>query len=196
MTGELRPPHGLVRFALDPAGVVTPDLGAKLPGRGAWVSSTREAVIAAAAKGLFARAFRAEARLASGLTPAGLADLVEAGLAGRALAALGLARRAGKAVAGFEKMRIALKDARIGVLVIASDAAADGADKLTRLAGSAPRVMAFDSAALSRALGIDGVVYAGLAACLEAERFLREVERLSGFRATFGSVGEAVEKVA
>lgn len=185
-----------MRFALDPAGVVTPDLGGKLPGRGAWVSSTREAVAAAAAKGLFSRAFKAEAHLAAGLTPASLADIVEEGLAGRALAALGLARRAGEAVAGFEKLRIALKAGRIGVLVIASDAAADGADKLMRLAGSAPRVTAFASAALSHALGVDSVVYAGLATGPAAERFLREVERLSGFRTAFGPVGGAVERVA
>jgi hypothetical protein len=122
--------------------------------------------------------------------------MVEEGLAGRALAALGLARRAGEVVAGFEKLRIALKAGRICVLVIASDAAADGADKLTRLAGSAPNVTAFASAELSRALGVDGVVYAGLSAGSCAERFLREVRRLSGFRTAFGPVRDTAEVVA
>jgi predicted RNA-binding protein YlxR (DUF448 family) len=87
----------LVRFVAGPDGVVVPDLARKLPGRGIWVAATREAVQAAAKKGLFARA--AKARL---VAPPDLADQVETLLHGRLLSALGLARKAGDLTFGFE----------------------------------------------------------------------------------------------
>ncbi len=170
-----------MRFVLDPEGCVTADLAAKLPGRGAWVLATREAVEKAAAKGLFARAFKAPAKLAGG----SLADTVEAGLEARALAALGLARRAGKAVAGFDQVRGALKERRASVLLTAAEAGEDGAGKLAGLAGSLPVIRAFSAAAQSAALGKDGVVHAAVLAGPEAERLLREARRLDGFRRVF-----------
>jgi len=194
-TGELSAPERLVRFALDPNGVVTPDLGRELPGRGAWVMASPEAIIAAAAKGHFSRAFKSKAVLADGLTPEGLAAGVERGLEARALSALGLARRTGALVAGFEKARAALLKGRPGALVTASDAGADGAEKLARLAGEAPIVRAFSSEALSRALGLEGVVHAVLADGPEAARFLREAARLEGFRPVF-AVKAAAEGAA
>lgn len=192
MTGELHPPQRLIRFALDPDGVVTPDLGAELPGRGAWVTAARSMVIAAAKRGHFNRAFKAEARLPAGVSPEAFADAVECGLAARSLAALGLARRAGAGVAGFEKVEAALKGAGAGVLVIAADAAADGTDKLIRLAGTAPVIRAFDARELARAIGCEGVVYAALRTGREAARTLRELDRLSGFRTVYGGAGEAI----
>ena len=43
-TRTRRPASELIRFALAPDGTVTPDLARKLPGRGVWVTATREAV--------------------------------------------------------------------------------------------------------------------------------------------------------
>ncbi len=175
-----------MRFVLDPQGRVTADLAAKLPGRGAWVAATREAVEKAAAKGLFARAFKAPAKLPE----ESLAGLVEAGLEARALAALGLARRAGKAVAGFDQTRAALKERRAAVLLTAADAGEDGAGKLAALAKDAPVIRAFSVAAQSAALGKDGVVHAAALAGPEAERLLREARRLAGFRFVFAGRSE------
>lgn len=170
---------------LDPEGRVTPDLAAKLPGRGAWVAASRDAVEKAAAKGLFARAFKAPAKLPDAVGPEGFADVVEAGLEARALAALGLARRAGKAVAGFDQARDALKSRRAAALLTALEAGADGAGKLQSLAGEALVIEAFSVAAQSAALGKEGVVHAVLIAGPEADRVLREARRLNGFRRVF-----------
>ena len=178
-----------MRFALAPDGVVTPDLGAKLPGRGAWVAATKAAIVAAAAKGHFARAFKVPARLSEGATPEDLADAVMAGLEGRALAALGLARRAGKVVAGFEKTKAALKEASVAVLLTASDAGADGALKLKRLAAGLPLVAAFTARAQGDALGREAVTHAALLTGAEATRFLREIDRLAGFRPVYADMG-------
>ncbi len=107
VTGEVQPKAGLIRFVVSPEGVVVPDLAGKLPGRGIWVTADRAAIEKAAAKGLFARAAR------TGVTvPESLADLVEAGLARRVVDLISLARKAGLAVAGFEKVKGWLADGK------------------------------------------------------------------------------------
>src|ERR1700752_3292634 len=87
VSGETLPEGRLMRFAVDPEGQVVPDVDAKLPGRGMWVSAERKA-IERAAKGLFSRA-AGEAVKAD----AGLASRTEARLVERILSHLGLARR-------------------------------------------------------------------------------------------------------
>ncbi len=184
-TGETRAPEALLRFALSPEGVVTPDLATKLPGRGAWVAAQREAVVLAAAKGHFARAFKRPARLPDGMTPEGLADAVMHGLEERALSALGLARRAGKVVVGFEQTKSALKDGAAAILLTASDAGADGAAKLQRLADGRPHVSACGAQAQGDALGRESVTHGALVEGAEATRFLRDIDRLAGFRPVY-----------
>lgn len=176
-SGGASPPAGLIRFVLDPSSVVTPDLAERLPGRGAWVSADKDALTRAIEKGLFARAFKARAE-----APTGLVETVAALLEKRALDALGLARREGFAVAGFDQVKDALSTGRAAALLTASDAAEDGADKLARAAGAAPRFRVFTTAALSAALGKEGVRHAAVLKGAAAERFLREARRLSGFR--------------
>lgn len=171
-----------MRFVLNPEGVIVPDLGEKLPGRGAWVSAERSAVERAVAKGLFSRAFKATVA-----APAGLAAQVEAGLERRMLAALGLAKRAGDAVIGFDQVRAGLKEGPPGALVFAHEAARDGREKLLRLAyaahGEDVFLAAFASeAALGLAFGREGAIYAALRPGGVARMFKREAHRLAGFR--------------
>ena len=176
--GGGQPPTGLIRFALSPDGRVTPDLGEKLGGRGAWVTANRAALTRAVAKDLFARAFKAPAT-----APEGLIETVEAGLERRALDALGLARRMGAAVVGFDQVKAALIDNAAAILISATDAADDGREKLSRLGKDILQVRAFTSATLSAALGKDGVKHAALMKGAAADRFRREAMRLQGFRA-------------
>ncbi|HNR75903.1 MAG TPA: DUF448 domain-containing protein [Parvularculaceae bacterium] len=175
--GGDKPPAGLIRFALSPDGVVTPDLAEKLGGRGAWVSADRASLERAVSKGLFARAFKSKAA-----APDDLVGAVEAGLERRALDALGLARRTGDAALGFDMAKEALTKKRAGVLLTASDAAADGREKLSRLADGVFHHEGFTSAALSAAFGKDGVKHAALLKGAAATRFAREAARLDGFR--------------
>lgn len=105
-SGESRPATGLIRFVLSPDGAVTPDVAEKLPGRGVWVAADRAALQKAIAKKLFSRGFRTQA-----LAPDDLIDHVERLLAKRAIEALALCRKAGGAVAGFEKTREAAERA-------------------------------------------------------------------------------------
>jgi hypothetical protein len=124
---------------------------------------------------LFARAFKAPV-----VVPDDLVDAVEAGLARRALEALGLARRAGAAAVGFEQVKALLLEKRAGVLISAADAAADGRDKLAALASDVFHCRAFSTSALSAALGREGVRHAAIRSGAAAARFRREAMRLSG----------------
>jgi predicted RNA-binding protein YlxR (DUF448 family)/ribosomal protein L30E len=181
VSGEVMDEARLVRFVAGPGGVVVPDVGRKLPGRGLWVAATREAVATAAKKGLFSRA--AKAKLDA---PPELADLVERLLAARLLAALGLARKAGELTFGFERVLAAINAGKAAILVEASDGAPDGRSKLlaaARKARQPPRlVMAFTSAELGLALGGQNVIHTAFLAGRGAERWTSDVERLSGFR--------------
>lgn len=170
-----------MRFVVSPDGMVAPDFSGKLPGRGAWVGASRAAVETAAAKGAFARSFKTGVR-----APDDLADRVEAGLAKAALSALGLARKSGDAVLGFEKVRAALKSGGVGALVCAAEAGEDGRAKLARLAAKGERGAAlidlFSGSELSAALGRDGLVHVAVKSGPASARLLREARRLEGFR--------------
>lgn len=157
---------------------MTPDLAEKLGGRGAWVAADRAALTRALSKGLFARAFKQAA-----IAPDGLADAVEAGLEKRVLDALGLARRTGDAVVGFDQVKEALTRGRAAVLISASDAADDGRDKLSRLGKEIFQLRTLAGAALSAALGKEGVKHAAVLKGPAAVRLKREAMRLEGLRA-------------
>jgi predicted RNA-binding protein YlxR (DUF448 family)/ribosomal protein L30E len=177
VTRDCRPPGQLLRFVLDPEGRVQPDVDARLPGRGMWLSADRNVLNKAVAGNLFARTARAPARVAPDLV-----EQVESLLARRALATLGLARRAGQVALGFDQVRPWLRCGAAAVLVAARDGAADGRRKLRRLAPELPLVAAFSSAELGAALGRESVVHVAVAPGGLAQRLLQDVERLAGFR--------------
>jgi hypothetical protein len=197
-TGEaLAPEAPALRFGRDPEGTLTPDPGEKLPGRGAWISPSREALVLALRKGGFARSFKAEVRLPAGLDAVGFADRIAADLWRRALDSLGLARRAGQLTAGFEKVRS--EAASLIACVYPVDAAPDGVRKMRQALAGAPSCAHFcvaaDSFTLSQALGEVGLVHVGLRAQPAARRALAELRRAAAF-APASSGGEVCEKTA
>jgi hypothetical protein len=181
VSGEVAPEAELIRFVGGPDGAVVPDLARKLPGRGVWVRATREAVDTAVKKGLFSRAAKTKLTAAPDLS-----DLIERLLVRRCLEQLGLARREGALISGFEKALIAIRSGKTAWLVEACDGAADGRRKLMGAAAgqpSPPRVCgAFSAEELGLALGLENVIHVGLLAGRRAERWTEEVDRLAGFR--------------
>ncbi|MCB2100909.1 MAG: RNA-binding protein [Rhodobacterales bacterium] len=177
VTGERRPKAALVRCVVDPAGRVVPDVAARLPGRGLWLCASRDVVNTACARNLFSRAARARVEV-----PADLADTIERLLLNRCLDLLGLARRAGQVVAGFEKVKAALRNSAPGVLLAAGDGAPGGRDKVRALAPQATLLDHFSGAELGSALGRDHTVHAVVAPGRLAEALILEAGRLAGFR--------------
>jgi hypothetical protein len=181
-TGEVRPVETLVRFVVGPEGDVVPDIEAKLPGRGLWVTADGAILARAIAKNNFPKAAKASVKVAPDL-PA----RVEARLAGRMLSDLGLARRAGQLVMGFDNVSRAMDGKPPPrVLVEASEGAADGRRKLASAAAARGlRVETIDCltrAELSLALGRENVIHAAVKPGPLAERLIFDSARLRGFR--------------
>lgn len=189
VTGKSEDAAALVRFVIAPDGTVTPDIAGRLPGRGYWVRASRQAIDEAVRKHLFAkaaaRAGKASAGKAGGDTPRvvapeALASQVEELLTRSCLNYLGLAKRAGLVVTGFEKVNEALAQDPGSVLVTASDGSADGRSKLAK---PGRRIVAlFSRDELSLALGRENVVHAALAPRGVGARFMAEAERLASLR--------------
>lgn len=177
VSGEVKETRNLVRFVVAPGGAVVPDVAERLPGRGIWLSASREMVGAACAKGLFAKAARVKVSVADDL-----ADQTETLLARRCLDLLGLARRAGQAALGFEKVRTLISAGGAILLIAARDGADHGKAKLRGLGKNLPVVELFASAELSLAFGRENVIHAALAPGRLADRFLTETVRLAEFR--------------
>ncbi len=173
------PREELLRFVLGPDGQVVFDVKGNLPGRGAWVSPEAGALREAVRRNAFSRAFRAAARV-----PPGFEEQVRKALSEAALSTLSLARKAGQAVAGFEKVSSWIAGGRVRVLVEAADAAADGRRKLAgrlKSAGSEAEIVdSFDSGQLGLAFGRPNVIHAAMTHGALAERFLSLVRKAAG----------------
>jgi len=179
VTRELRDRGGMIRFVVDPGGIVVPDIQERLPGRGMWLSAGRDVVNKAEAveKRLFGRAAKQSVTVLDGL-----ADRIEALLSRRLYEGLGLARRAGLIVMGFDQVQACLSRAEAAMLLSAEDGAEDGRRKLRHLAPDLPLIIAGSREDLGAALGREQLVHAALAPGKLAERVLRDAERLAGFR--------------
>jgi predicted RNA-binding protein YlxR (DUF448 family)/ribosomal protein L30E len=182
VSGEVMPDNRLIRFVADPDGHVVPDAAAKLPGRGLWVEASRAAVNKAVEKKLFSRAAKAQVT-----ADADLSARAEKALVARMLGDLGIARRSGALVLGFDNVLRALQGPKPPkVLIEAFDGAADGKRKLYaaahRLELKCVVIESLTSAELGLALGRENVIHAAVQPGGLAERLTFDAERLSGFR--------------
>ena len=176
VTGEVQAKESMLRFVVSPDGLVVPDVENRLPGRGMWCSARRDVVDTAARKNLFSKAARAKVQV-----PPDLGDRVEGLLRRRCLDLIGMARRAGHLVAGFEKVTAELRAGRGAILLEAADAAAGGRGKVEPLAAGRPVVDLFNSAELGAALGRDAAVHVLVAPGGVATRMKSECERLARY---------------
>lgn len=178
VTGESGSKDGLIRFVVDPEGRIVADLAERLPGRGLWVSARREIVEKALTKGAFAKAARMKVDVAETL-----ADEVEGLLVRRASDALGLARKAGSLVAGFEKVLKAIAAGNVALLIEARDGSEDGGRKLENALvaryGDRARVLrGLWGDEMGLALGRANVVHAALTQGSMNEKVLVDFTRL------------------
>ena len=86
----MQPVSDLIRFVVGPDGEAVPDVKSKLPGRGIWVTATRDALEEAIKRKAFARGFKRDVRL-----PSDLVSRTERLLEQAVLDALAIAGKAG-----------------------------------------------------------------------------------------------------
>ena len=190
-TGEVQGKHGLIRFVVGPEMRIFPDLAGKLPGRGIWVSADAKALTKAATKGLFARAAKAPV-----VVPTGLVAEVEALLVRRVVDLISLARKAGEAVAGYEKVKDWLSKGVAEVLIQAADGSERGKSKLHAPDGENTFIGCLTGSELGLAFGREHVIHGALATGGLTTRVVEEAARLSGIRGQTGFRGQVGDRVA
>lgn len=176
-TGEVQPKRGLIRFGVSPDGQIVPDVLEKLPGRGIWVASERSALEEAVSKGLFARSAKQQVKV-----PDTLIDDVEAQLARRLIDGISMARKAGRAIAGFEKVKDWLGREEARILFQAVDGSERGKSKLHPPGGKGSFFEVLSASELGLSFGRERVIHAALGFGGLTERIREDAIRLSGVR--------------
>ncbi len=183
VTGDVQPKAGLIRFVVGPENQVVPDILGKLPGRGMYVTADR-AALEEARKGQFSRSAKQAVTV-----PDGLVDEVERQLARRTVDLIAMARKAGRAVCGFEKVKGWLAGGeRVRVLVQASDGSERGKTKLWTPEG-ARYFGCLTAAELGLAFGRQSVIHGALATGGLSNRVVEEATKLRGLREVDGGDG-------
>jgi predicted RNA-binding protein YlxR (DUF448 family) len=174
VTRERLPKEQMIRFVIGPDRNVVPDLAERLPGRGIWLSARGDVIETACTRGAFAKAARGPVAIAPDLG-AGL----QAALSRRIVDHLGLARRAGQAVAGFAKAREWLSSGRAALVVQAADGSVEERQRF--LGGwPGPVVAPLDGDRLGAVFGRDRAVHVAVAKGRLAETLRHEAGRLAG----------------
>ena len=176
----------LIRLALGPDGEVGPDVRARAPGRGAWISVDRAELDAANSKGKLKAALTRAFKTANLKIPADLGEQVERALRQSALDRLGLEARGGTLINGAERIEAAARAGKVHLLIHAADAREDGRrtlDQAQRVGGGEARGMIFpeERTILSMALGRENVVHVALTDPAAASRVSHALARWRAF---------------
>lgn len=182
---EVRDPADMIRFVQGPENMVYPDILGKLPGRGVWVSATREDLDLALKKGGFKRGFKGNVTI-----PDDLAERVEAGLRKHTLSLIGMAKKSGKLFIGFDQVMVAARTDALGWRIEASDGAEGSRGKIRTLSKAVarevelalPRVIGcFDSTELGAVVGRDALTHCAVPHGRIAKSLGQSAKRLGGF---------------
>ncbi len=177
VTREVQPKERMLRFVVGPDREIVPDIVGKLPGRGMWLSARGDVLETALSRGAFMRAARGQVTF-----PSDLRARIEDGLRGRVRDLLGLARRAGQAVSGWQSAREWLHAGRAGLLVQAADGSL--AERARFGGRDIPAVTPLSAVELGVVFGRDHAVHVVVSPGRLADAIRTEAERLAGFAGT------------
>ena len=183
-TGQTLSSHRLIRFVAAPDGYVVADLAGRLPGRGAWVTATEEAIRTAEKRGHFKQV------LGCGLhSDDQTINALAAQLRARALSIAGLARRAGILLGGAGKL---LAEGHCVCLLAAGDASPRETEKLRSKLAVEWVARNFSATELGQICGRETLAFVGIKASTApgagklSDILHQEITRLEGF---YGAVG-------
>jgi predicted RNA-binding protein YlxR (DUF448 family) len=181
VSGESQPKSGLIRFVVGPDDMIVPDILGRLPGRGIYVGADLASLEKAAKKGLFARAARQPVKI-----PDDLGGLIDGLLARRVVDLVSMARKASRAVTGYEKVKDWLKKGQAATLIQASDGSERGKEKLRPPNGPETLIDCLSAGELGLAFGRERAIHAALGAGGLNDRVVEEAARLAGLRRATG----------
>lgn len=191
LSGEVGPRDALVRLAASPSGLVLPDVQEKAPGRGAWVTASRQMVEQGLGNGRLKAGLSRAFKTGDLEIPDTLPQKIEDALTRVLLDRLGLEMRVGHLILGTQRIAESARAGGVALLLHASDASEDGRKKLDQAwrvgrdaEGSGERgiELPLDRDALSVALGRDNVVHLALADDASAARVSTILARLMHYR--------------
>jgi predicted RNA-binding protein YlxR (DUF448 family)/ribosomal protein L30E len=164
----------MLRFVVSPEQRLVFDVTATLPGRGMWLSAAPDVLEMALKRGVFARAAKCNVAV-----PPDLAARVATALRARIFDLIGLARRSGNAISGFEKAREWLAAGKADLVVQAVDGSAE---ERARFLGARdiPVVAVLTAAELGRIFGREQTVHVAITAGGLATKIAVEGTRLAG----------------
>jgi uncharacterized protein len=185
VTREVLDCDDLLRFAVSPDGVLTPDLRRKLPGRGIHVRSSAAALKEAMRRKAFERGLKRAVTV-----PDSLAEDVARLMRQDLVQALALANKAGQVVTGFGKVETCLAQGAAVAVLEAGDGAEDGKRKLRQAAqrgygeaaAALPVINCLSSDDFQLAFGRDLVIHAALVPGPAAGACLSRWRRLTRFQ--------------
>ncbi len=177
VTGESGPKSGLIRFVAGPDGSLVPDLAEKLSGRGIWITANGSAIETAVKKRLFARAARVDLGVRDDLLV-----FLNRSLTLRLIELVSLARKAGVAICGLEKVKASLEEGSARLLLQASDGSRREKSRLRPPNGAESHIECLNLVELGLAFGRDNVIHAALKAGGITDRVAYEATRLTGLR--------------
>ena len=178
-SGHQRSKAGMVRFVIDPDDRPIPDLEENLPGRGIWLTADHGLIRRACDKNLFAK--KARRRV---LIDYDILELIVKMMVRRCTQNLGLARRAGQALFGFDRLKSALINHQEGYVFLAHDGGLKSHKKITHLSGRMPILCALTATEIGIAFGRNRVVYAFISPSGLGDSLFRDMSRLAGLRET------------
>ncbi|MDX5948930.1 MAG: DUF448 domain-containing protein [Zymomonas mobilis subsp. pomaceae] len=208
LTGDKDSRDCLIRLALAPDGSVHPDVRARAPGRGAWISVDRTTLDQAIAKGKLKAALQRAFKTSQIVILPDLSTRITEALQQQFLNQLGIEARAGRLLTGSERIADSCRAGHIALLLHASDAGEDGQGKLDyafRVGGKNKGtgqavisekglILPVDRMILSLALGRGNVVHIALTAPTTADRIKHSLMRWCRFIGWNWDTDACVEK--
>ena len=176
-SGKIFNKSDMVRFIVDPNNEILPDISEKLPGRGIWVKTEKNALDQAISKNLFLKAANKKV-----LVRKNLSSLVEDILLKTVLSLISLSRKSGAAINGYEKVKSSLVDGTAKVLIQAKDGSVNQKRKLRPPSGKENYINCLTSKELGEAFGRNYVVHVSLTSGGLSKRVVHEASRLNKLR--------------
>ena len=175
-TGQVLSKGELVRFVVGPNNILYPDPENKLPGRGIWVKADRSAIAKAEREKLFSQASKQSANCIENLP-----EQVEKLITNCITNLIGLSRKSGQCVGGYEKVKDWLKKDMVKVLIQSSDGSNREKSRL-KTPEDGSFIGWLTSKELGKAFGRENITHCALASGGLTQRIVEDAQRLRGLR--------------
>jgi len=172
----------MIRFVLGPDKIITPDVTGKLPGRGLWLLADPAIIQMAIDKKLFFKA----SKKSYAKVPVDLMDETARLLRAYVLSLLGLARKAGVFVGGFEKVKEALSMHQAAIIFEAPQTSDNSKNKLYRPQDNVPITSVLNADELGHIFATSEMMFAALLNGQMTEKIKPFIIKLNAFHAYKG----------